>query len=443
VLGLANANDNGLGLTPPQGWRSWNLYGANVNQSLITSIMDGMVKKSGVTHLGDSVSLCDLGYCDVGLDDNWQACGSPDAAPGMHYHDVNGNPIVNHERFPDFKQMTDHAHSLKLTSGWYGNNCICSDHCKNKTDCDQQIEMDVKAMSSFNFDSWKLDGCGAETDLVTFNKFMLKAGKPIMVENCHWGSKVPFKPDRSLPPAEGCPWNFYRTSGDVRASYTSILRNLATTVPLAANNLSYPGCWGYPDMLQVGCAHGPGGKSDPGLTPQETRTHFGAWSIVSSPLTLSHDVNDAAITAKIWDVISNTEALGVNQAYFGHSGTAFSASEKKVTLTDTVIEACIAGTGECKLDEDKERFVAAAGQMFYKPLSFDGSKVAVLLMNADTASATMSVKFSDIPGFTAATATVRDLWAHKDLGTSKGTFSATVDSHDAAFVILTASKEEF
>jgi len=37
--------------------------------------MDGMVKKSGVTHLGDSVSLCDLGYCDVGLDDNWQVGG--------------------------------------------------------------------------------------------------------------------------------------------------------------------------------------------------------------------------------------------------------------------------------------------------------------------------------------------------------------------------------
>ena len=25
--------------------------------------------------------------------------------------------------------MTTHAHSLNLTAGWYGNNCICSDHC--------------------------------------------------------------------------------------------------------------------------------------------------------------------------------------------------------------------------------------------------------------------------------------------------------------------------
>jgi hypothetical protein len=36
---------------------------------------------------------------------------------------------------------------------------------------------------------------------------------------------------------------------------------------------------------------GPGGKNDPGLTLPEARTHFYAWSIVSSPLTISHDIN--------------------------------------------------------------------------------------------------------------------------------------------------------
>ena len=88
-----------------------------MNQSLIQSIMDGMVTKTREVD-GVKTSLCDLGYCDVGLDDNWQACGSPDAAPGMHYHDKDGNPLVNYDRFPDFKKMTDYAHNLKLTSGW-------------------------------------------------------------------------------------------------------------------------------------------------------------------------------------------------------------------------------------------------------------------------------------------------------------------------------------
>ena len=112
--GAVVANDNGLALTPPMGWRSWNLFGENVNQSLMQSIMDGLtVKRNGT-------SLSDLGYSDAGLDDNWQACGSPSAAPGMHYHDADGNPLVNTERFPDLKAMTDHARSLNLTAGWYG-----------------------------------------------------------------------------------------------------------------------------------------------------------------------------------------------------------------------------------------------------------------------------------------------------------------------------------
>ena len=42
---LPLSNDNGLARTPPLGWRSWNLYGANVNQSLIEGIMDGMIRK--------------------------------------------------------------------------------------------------------------------------------------------------------------------------------------------------------------------------------------------------------------------------------------------------------------------------------------------------------------------------------------------------------------
>mgnify|MGYP006091369077 CR=1 FL=1 len=169
---VASANDNGLALTPPQGWRSWNLFGNNVNQQLIMSIMKGMTDRSNMVD-GKPTSLCDLGYCDVGLDDNWQDCGSKDAAFGMHYHDKEGNPLVNYKRFPDFKNMTDYAHTLGLTSGWYGNNCDCSDHCITKAECDMQIKQDVAAHHKYGFDSWKLDGCGGETDLVAFNKYTL------------------------------------------------------------------------------------------------------------------------------------------------------------------------------------------------------------------------------------------------------------------------------
>ena len=48
----------------------------------------------------------------------------------------------------------------------------------------------------------------------------------------------------------------YRTSGDVRASYGSIVANLQTTVKFATANLSKPGCWAYPDMSEIGNFNG-------------------------------------------------------------------------------------------------------------------------------------------------------------------------------------------
>ena len=73
-------------------------------------------------------------------------------------------------------------------------------------------------------------------------------------------------------------------------------------------------------MLEVGCAHGPGGDDDPGLSFVEARTHFGAWAIVSSPLILSHDTTDDTVSDEIWPIISNTEVIAVNAAWAGDSG---------------------------------------------------------------------------------------------------------------------------
>jgi hypothetical protein len=53
----ASALQDGLASSPPMGWRSWNLYGTNVNQDLLLKIMRGMTKKRGK----ERVSLCDLG----------------------------------------------------------------------------------------------------------------------------------------------------------------------------------------------------------------------------------------------------------------------------------------------------------------------------------------------------------------------------------------------
>lgn len=50
----------------------------------------------------------------------------------------------------------------------------------------------------------------------------------------------------TVPNATWCPWNYYRTSGDIRASYEYVVSNLMTTIPFAKQSLSQPGCWAYP-----------------------------------------------------------------------------------------------------------------------------------------------------------------------------------------------------
>jgi len=76
-------------------------------------------------------------------------------------------------------------------------------------------------------------------DLDTYNDLFNASGKAIMIENCHWGLTKPNK--------TWCPFNYFRTSTDIRANYASILSNLQTTTGYATSGLSAPGCWAYPD----------------------------------------------------------------------------------------------------------------------------------------------------------------------------------------------------
>ena len=428
------AKDNGLALLPPLGWRSWNLYAGNVNQSLIEGIMAGMVKRDPrYTVDGKPTSLCDLGYCDVGLDDNWQKCGTY-GPEGYTYHNEDGMPLVNADRFPSFKNMTDYAHSLGLTSGWYGNNCICSD---KKTNEKKFYVGDVKAMRGYGFDSWKLDGCGAQTDMQLWSDLMdamppTSGRKAIMVENCHWGSRVPYEPNRTW-----CPWNFYRTSGDVRANYGSVVGNLNTVTKFSSRNLSYPGCWAYPDMLEVGVLASPF-KEDAGLTIAETRSHFAAWVIVSSPLTLSHDPANQTIMDAIWPIISNKEVLAVSQSYYGHSGGPFKQAEEGRTVRLAENNPALI---EKEMTADELAAVPALDvpsyQYLYKMQSWDGTSVAVLLMNHEKSSQDLTLTFGDVPGLLCRNCNVRDLWAKKPLGTFTGSFTAkAIASHDCAFLLI-------
>src|SRR5688500_18440032 len=58
----AHALNNGLALTPPMGWNSWNRFNCNVTDALVRQMADAMV----------SSGMAAAGYKYINIDDCWQ-----------------------------------------------------------------------------------------------------------------------------------------------------------------------------------------------------------------------------------------------------------------------------------------------------------------------------------------------------------------------------------
>ena len=63
----SRALTNGLALTPPLGWNSWNYFGCNVSEELIRSVADAMATNG----------MEAAGYQFINMDDCWQSERDP------------------------------------------------------------------------------------------------------------------------------------------------------------------------------------------------------------------------------------------------------------------------------------------------------------------------------------------------------------------------------
>jgi alpha-galactosidase len=90
---------NGLALTPPMGWNSWNKFGCNVNEQVVRAAADAMV----------SSGMKDAGYQYIIIDDCWQVSRDPA-----------GNIVADSSRFPaGIKALADYIHARGLKFGLY------------------------------------------------------------------------------------------------------------------------------------------------------------------------------------------------------------------------------------------------------------------------------------------------------------------------------------
>lgn len=286
------------------GWRSWNVFGADVTQQKVEGIMEAMVSKRG-----EGRSLLDLGYRDVGLDDGWQACGD---GVRSGFHAADGTPLVNLTRFPSLEAMTRKAHDVGLTAGWYVNNCLCPETTyREQEEITAHYEGDVKAFVEYGFDSVKLDHCGQFNNHDRWAAMLQEAHGDVLIESCFWIGLVPAWDDET--DELWCPFDYFRISGDIEPTFDSIVTNLQTMPKWAElrRPISQPGCWAYLDMLEVGNLP----------TYEQNRAHFAAWAITSSPLILGIDAADSAKMDSILSIITNEEVVAVNQNWAGHPGT--------------------------------------------------------------------------------------------------------------------------
>ena len=91
----------GLALTPPMGWNSWNTFQNNINEQLVKDIADVMV----------SSGMKDAGYRYIVLDDGWMA---------MQRDSKTGDLVADPKKFPHgMKALSEYVHSKGLKFGLY------------------------------------------------------------------------------------------------------------------------------------------------------------------------------------------------------------------------------------------------------------------------------------------------------------------------------------
>ena len=367
----ARALDNGLARTPPMGWNSWNKFACNVSEDLIKQIADALV----------STGLKDAGYQYVVIDDCWQVD-----------RDSEGNILADSKRFPSgMKALADYIHSKGLKFGIYSDAGTLT--CQKRPGSRGYEFQDARQYAAWGVDYLKYDWCstGTQNQQASYSIMrdaLVRSGRPIVFSLCEWGSSKPWLWARDVG-------NLWRTTGDIQDCWDCKRdwggMGFVHILDLQDGLESYagPGHWNDPDMLEVG---------NGGMTTTEYRSHFTLWCILAAPLMAGNDIR--SMSPDIAEILKNKEVIAVDQDPSGLQG----------------------------------RRVKRQGNLeVWARQMADGSR-AVALLNRGTAESSISVAWSDIGYPDYLPASVRDLWAMKDLGKRTGSFSASVASHGVVMV---------
>lgn len=366
-----SAQSDNLALTPPMGWNSWNKFSCDVSEQLIKETADAMVASG----------MKDAGYQHIVIDDCWQVS-----------RDEQGNIIADPQRFPSgIKALADYVHSKGLKFGLYSD--AGTGTCQGRPGSRGYEYQDARQYAAWGVDYLKYDWCNtgkqnSEAAYSTMRDALNKAGRPIVFSICEWGSSKPWLWAQGIG-------HLWRTTGDIQDCWDCRRdwggMGFVHILDLQDGLQTYagPGHWNDPDMLEVG---------NGGLTQIEAQAHFSLWCILAAPLMAGNDLR--SMTPEIRNILINKEVIAVDQDSLGKQGR--------------------------KVRDDGDLEVWA------KQLK-DGGR-AVVLFNRSDNEAKMTVQWTELGYPSHLSATVRDLWQHKDMGKFKSSYSASVPSHGVVMV---------
>jgi len=297
--------------------------------------------------------------------------------------------------FPSgMKALSDYIHSKGLYFGIYS--CAGVLTCALRPGSLGHEKMDAMSYSSWNVDYLKYDNCYAPVSLMPQQRYaamrdaLNATGRPILYSMCEWGVASVWEWGQPIG-------NCWRTTNDISDDWNSFIRVLDNNIGLSP--YAGPGGFNDPDMLEVG---------NGGMTTDEYRAHFFLWAILKSPLLIGCDLT--AMSPPTLATLSAVEVIAVNQDSIG-------------------IQADLV-------------YQLGPMQIWAGPLS-DGSRAVVVFnrhVHSDPYPANLTLEFNML-GFTEDTqATVRDLFARKDLGVFLGEMKVSLMAHTAMIYKITPTE---
>lgn len=410
-LEVTSSLNNGLALTPPMGWSTWNLFRCDYTERDLMDIADALV----------TTGMSSVGYKYLNIDDCWEAV---DRDP------ITGTLQFNQTKFPHgIIALSDYIHSKGLLFGIYTSSGEFT--CQKYPGSWQHEILDAALFSSWNVDFVKLDCCYQDnvrdraTAFTQWAKALSSQNRSILF-SCDSDELILNENNEEFPFQWGPEYcNMARISWDIYDQWESTVNMLDR-----AANIYYasrPGYWNDLDILTVGLGQ---------QTIEEYRSQFSLWAVIGSPLIAGNDVRMMSIDIR--NILTNKEVIAINQDKLGRSANMI---RRALDGSYEIWAKPIYHESQSSLSSFRSNV-----NLGFQPLPFH----AVVLLNRLSTISNITLDFDDLfdhhlsphPPTPTWIAHIRDLWLQQDLGAFTETWKAiNVPAHGIRMITVLLSAE--